>query len=91
MMGIDGCSRREFHDDGRYVDREDGYSDIVLRDLDGAIGIMIEVKYAQDGNMERACREAIERIDRKEYGKELREEGCYTILKYGIFCYRKGC
>ena len=37
-----------------------GYSDIVIRDLDEDIGIIIEVKYAQDGNMERVCREAIE-------------------------------
>lgn len=68
-----------------------GYSDIVIRDLDEDIGIIIEVKYAQDGNMERVCREAIEQIDRNEYGKELQEEGCHTILKYGISCYRKGC
>ena len=66
-----------------------GYSDIVIRDLDEDVGIIIEVKYAQDGNMERVCREAIEQIDRNEYGKELREEGCHTILKYGISCYRK--
>ena len=68
-----------------------GYSDIMIRDLDEDIGIIIEVKYAQDGNMERVCREAIEQIDRNEYGKELQEEGCHTILKYGISCYRKGC
>ncbi len=41
--------------------------------------------------MERVCREAIEQIDRNEYGKELQEEGCYMILKHGISCYRKGC
>lgn len=68
-----------------------GYSDITIRDSDKDLGIIIEVKYAQDGQMDQVCREALIQIDKNGYGDELKEEDCHTILKYGIACYKKGC
>lgn len=68
-----------------------GYSDISIRDDDKDIGIIIEVKYAQNGQMEQICRDALVQIDRNRYTEALKDEGCHTILKYGIACYKKEC
>lgn len=69
----------------------DGYSDILVEiDREGT-GIVIEMKYAEDGNLEVACKEALEQINTKRYEEELREEGIDHILKYGIACYKKRC
>lgn len=69
----------------------DGYSDILVEiDREGT-GIVIEMKYAEDGNLEAACKEALEQINKKRYEEELREEGIDHILKYGIACYKKRC
>ncbi len=68
-----------------------GYSDISIYIESENIGIIIEVKYAQDRNYEVVCREAILQIDKNKYADELKDEGCTTILKYGIACYKKMC
>ena len=68
-----------------------GYGDIFIRIEDKRIGIIIEVKYAEEGQLEAVCRNAIAQIDRNRYGEELRRDGCRTILKYGIACYKKQC
>ena len=69
----------------------DGYSDISVRIEDKEIGIVLEVKYAGDGQLQAVCRDAIRQIDRNGYVKELKNEGCHTILKYGIACRKKEC
>ena len=69
----------------------DGYSDILVRNEDEEIGIVIEVKYAENGKLEDACQEALRQIERKGYQEELQEEGIEHILKYGIACYKKRC
>ena len=69
----------------------DGYSDILVRSDDEEIGIVIEVKYAEDGRLEGACKEALEQIESRRYEEELQEEGIRHILKYGIACYKKRC
>ncbi len=69
----------------------DGYSDIVLESADGEAGIVIEVKYAHDGDLEKGCLEAIGQIANNHYDEELYDEGMETILKYGIACYKKRC
>ena len=69
----------------------DGYSDILVRSEDEEIGIVIEVKYAENGKLEEACQEALQQIERKGYQEELQEEGIEHILKYGIACYKKRC
>ncbi len=69
----------------------DGYSDILIETDDGKVGIVIEIKYAEDGRLETACREALEQIERKRYEEELLDEGIEHILKYGIAFYKKRC
>lgn len=69
----------------------DGYSDILVRSEDEEIGIVIEVKYAENGKLEEACQEALHQIEGKGYEEELQEEGIKHILKYGIACYKKRC
>ena len=55
------------------------------------IGIVIEMKYAQDGNLETGCRDALAQIKKNQYEEVLQEEGIEHILKYGIACYKKRC
>ena len=69
----------------------EGYSDIVVETEDSETGIIIEVKYAHDGNLESACQEAIEQIRDTKYDEELKENGTGKILRYGIACYLKRC
>lgn len=68
-----------------------GYSDIWIYDEEKELGIIIEVKYAEESQFEVVCREAIAQIDKNRYAEELREEGYHSILKYGIACYKKRC
>ena len=70
---------------------DSGYSDISIRIPEEEIGIVIEVKYGEKGNLDAACRKALEQINVNGYAKKLREDDCDIILKYGIACYRKQC
>lgn len=54
-------------------------------------GIIIEVKYADEGNLDTACKEALEQIKSRRYDEALYDEGITHILKYGIACYKKRC
>ena len=58
---------------------------------DENIGIIIEVKYAEEEHLESACQSALEQIKEKNYEAELKEDGYARILKYGIACRRKKC
>ena len=69
----------------------EGYSDILVETDDGKIGIVLELKYAEDGNMETACRQALKQIEDKEYEEQLLDEGMDSILNYGIAFYKKRC
>lgn len=69
----------------------DGYSDILVETDDGETGIILELKYAEDGKLDAACREALEQIERKRYEEALLDEGVDHILKYGIAFYKKRC
>ena len=69
----------------------DGYSDLLITIPDEAIGIVIEMKYADDGNLDAACKKALEQIEGNHYEEELYDEGMDEILKYGIACYKKRC
>ena len=69
----------------------EGYSDILVEIDEEEIGIIIEVKYSEDSNLEAACREALEQIEKKRYEESLRNAGMVTILKYGIACHKKQC
>ena len=69
----------------------DGYSDILVETDDGETGIVLELKYAEDGNLDAACKKALKQIEQIRYGEELEEEGILHILKYGIAFYKKRC
>lgn len=69
----------------------DGYSDILVETDDGETGIVLELKCAEDGNLDAACKKALKQIEQKRYGEELEEEGILHILKYGIAFYKKRC
>ena len=69
----------------------DGYSDIVVETENSQKGIILEVKYAHDGNLEAASQKAVKQIEKTNYAQELQDEGIDTILKYGIAFYKKRC
>lgn len=69
----------------------DGYSDILVEIDDQEMGIVIEVKYSEDGNLEAGCKEALDQIEKNRYEEFLHAEGIEHILKYGIACCRKRC
>lgn len=69
----------------------DGFGDILIRIEDEDVGIVIEVKYADDGNLQGECEKALQQIIDIRYTEALEQEGIRTIIKYGIACYRKKC
>ena len=69
----------------------EGYIDILIETENSEIAILIEVKYANDGNLDQACERALQQIEDRKYDEELRENGVDKILKYGIACYMKRC
>ena len=68
----------------------EGYSDISITTPD-RVGIVIELKYADDGNLEKACAEALGQIEEKKYAEGLKRWRTKKILKYGIAFYEKEC
>ena len=69
----------------------DGYADILVEPDTGDMGIIIEVKYAHDGDLDAACKEALKQIAYTRYEDDLEDDGVEHILKYGIACYKKRC
>lgn len=64
----------------------EGYSDIVIITPD-RIGIIIELKYADDGNLEKVCMDALEQIGKRKYAVDLERRRMKKVLKYGMaFC-----
>ena len=68
----------------------EGYSDISIQTPD-RIRIVIELKYADDGNLEAACAEALKQIEIKKYAEGLRRRSLKKILKYGLAFCEKEC
>lgn len=68
-----------------------GYSDILVEVPDNRTGIVIELKYAEDGDMDSACSRALEQIEEKEYVDKLRQDGMRNFIRYGIACFKKDC
>ena len=69
----------------------DGYSDISVEVEYRDIGIVIELKYAENAAFENACKEALEQIHDRNYEELLVDDGMKTIYRYGIACYKKRC
>ena len=68
----------------------EGYSNISIQTPD-RVGIVIELKYADDGNLEAACREALRQIEEKKYAEGLKRCGMKRLIKYGIVFCEKEC
>ena len=68
----------------------EGYSDISIQTPERT-GIVIELKYADDGNLEKACGEALKQIEEKKYAEGLKHRGAKKIIKYGIAFFEKEC
>lgn len=68
-----------------------GYSDIMIETENPEKGIILEIKYAQDSELEAACLGALQQIEDRNYGEAFEQEGITQILKYGIACNVKRC
>ena len=68
-----------------------GYSDILVEVPKNRTGIVIELKYAEDGNMDAACEKVLQQIEDRDYAAKLKDDGMRNIIKYGIACYKKNC
>jgi len=89
LLGILGVKNRWGVSSNREMG--EGYADILAEPDTGDMGIIIEVKYAHDGNLEGACKEALKQIEYTKYEDDLEDDGVENILKYGIACYKKRC
>jgi hypothetical protein len=69
----------------------EGYIDILIETENSEIAILIEVKYANDGDLDQACERALKQVEERKYDEELQANGADKILKYGIACYMKRC
>ena len=70
----------------------EGFSDIFVRTDRDDVGIVIEVKYAEDeAAAVRESRKAVEQIDHKRYADAFEGRNVSMILKYGIACFKKNC
>ena len=69
----------------------EGYSDILIEVPESRTGIVIEMKYAEEGRLEYACRAALQQIEERKYSARLISDGMTSIVKYGIACYKKHC
>ena len=68
----------------------EGSSDISIQTRE-RLGIVIELKYAENGNLKAACSEALKQIEEKKYAEGLKRRGMKKIIKYGIAFYEKEC
>lgn len=70
----------------------EGYADILV-EIDDAepAGIVIEVKYARDGRLDAACREALHQIEKRQYADAFWDRDTVKVFKYGIACYKDKC
>ncbi len=89
LLGILGVKNRWGISSNREMG--EGYADILVEPDAGDMGIIIEIKYAHDGNLDRACKEALKQIEYSRYEDDLADDGVENILKYGIACYKKRC
>ncbi len=70
----------------------EGYADILVEiDDDEPMGLVIEVKYARDGNLDASCQEALAQIKGRQYGAAFYDEDIEKILKYGVAFYKNKC
>ncbi|MCM1539751.1 MAG: ATP-binding protein [Blautia sp.] len=83
-----------FREDWRvFSNRESGqgYADIVIETFPEKIGIVAEVKYVGDGNLDAGCEKAIRQIEQERYTDQPRQDGMGRIIMCGIACHVKDC
>ncbi|EET61407.1 hypothetical protein BRYFOR_06582 [Marvinbryantia formatexigens DSM 14469] len=68
----------------------EGYSDISVS-TPARVGIVIELKYANNGNLEAACTEALRQIEKRKYTEGLQRQGMKKIIQYGMAFWEKEC
>ena len=68
----------------------EGYSDISIQTPE-RVGIVIELKYADNGNLEAACAEALKQIEDRKYVEGLKRRGAKKVIKYGMSFCEKEC
>ena len=68
-----------------------GYSDILVEVPTNRTGIVIELKYAENGDMDAACEDALRQIEEKNYVAKLKQDGMRNFIRYGIACFKKDC
>lgn len=70
----------------------DGFSDILVETEEPDTGIVIEVKYAAAfGELDGACKKALEQIRERRYDEWLRNEGRTHIYAYAVAFHKKRC
>lgn len=69
----------------------DGYADIIMKSPKERIGVVLEIKYAENEDLEKYCDETLKQIGDKNYEQALIDDGMNTIIKYGVACYKKRC
>lgn len=89
MLGILGFKTDWYVKSNR--EAGNGFGDIIIKIEDKGIGIIIELKYAEDARLPAECESAMKQIKDTGYASELKDAGFYKILKYGIACYKKKC
>lgn len=68
----------------------EGYSDIVICTPD-RVGMIIEMKYADDGDLEKGCAEALKQIEDRKYAVDLERKRLKKVLRYGMAFFKKEC
>ena len=66
------------------IESGEGYCDILLEVPENRVGVVIEMKYAQEDRMEAACTEALKQIEQRQYAARLKSDGMKNIVNYGI-------
>ncbi len=89
LLGVLGVKERWGVSSNREMG--EGYADILVEPDTGDMGIIIEVKYAHDGNLKAACQKALQQIASTKYEDELADDGVQEVVKYAIACYKKQC
>lgn len=89
MLGILGFKTDWYVKSNR--EAGNGFGDIIIKIEDKGIGMIIELKYAEDAKLSAECESAMKQIKNTGYATELKDAGFYKILKYGIACYKKKC
>ncbi len=69
----------------------EGFADIIIKSAEKRVGVILEIKYAENEKLDQYCSEALKQIEEKNYAQSLIDDGMDTIIKYGVACYKKRC